>query len=555
MKSLKIASAQVSFTVGQSRNNAEKIYEVWKKLKDEVDLIVFPELSLTGYPPQDLLLADSYIQEKVDLVKKLESKITDGAGIIFGSPWKYKQDLYNAAILIDQGKIQSIVAKRELPNYSVFNESRYFTRGSLPYPIDFRGVKLGILICEDAWRPNVAASLLERGAEIFIAINMSPYDLTKARDRHIQIAQRARETNTPIIYVNSFGAEEELIFDGGSFAVQATGGFAYHLPFWQETVITQEWLNNGHIWSAKTSNPYVPNPRPEEQMYNAAITGLKYYLKNKGKFNGIVLGLSGGIDSALTTTIAADTVGARNVLAVMLTTRFTSRQSIEDARYTAKTLGIRYREIHLEQALAIINQTLGTVDFGSQVTNVAVTQENNQARLRGMLIMAISNSLNYLMLNTSNKSEIAVGYSTLYGDSCGGYGIISDIYKTQVYRLAKWRNTNTPTLSILKTKQEAQQIEPFNDSVLTKEASAELRENQLDRDSLPNYGLLDNILKKMIEDRMMPSEIIATGKYDRETVLQVARLVKNAEYKRRQMPTGVKVSSCSLGNKEWKMPI
>lgn len=507
---LKISIAQINPTVGDLKGNFEKIRDARDKNKD-AELIIFSEMITTGYPTDDLVL-NPYFMERVEYhVEKLIAETTSPA-LLISTPWRQDGKLYNAALLIGDGKIHSITPKHHLPNYGVFDEKRIFASGNLPEPVTFKGVPLGIMTCEDMWFPDVSAHLKKQGAKILIVPNGSPYQTNIHTMRRKQASARVKETSLPLIYVNQVGGQDELVFDGGSFIMDKTGKITHELPLFEEDICT---LKDTHKNTALNKT---------EEIYKAVTLGLRdYVLKNN--FPGVLIGMSGGIDSALSAAIAVDALGADKVHCVMMPSPYTSQESLDDAKACADALGVTLHTISIEPSMTAFGDMLAK---NIDKNNAGTTFENIQSRTRGMLLMALSNATGKMVLSTGNKSEMAVGYATLYGDMCGGFNALKDLYKTQVYELSNWRNT-------------VNKVIPEN--IITKAPSAELKPNQTDQDSLPPYDVLDDILESLIEKDLAPEEI----KHDRETVLKIWRMLDMAEYKRRQAPPGVKITAKAFG--------
>ncbi len=544
---LKIALAQINPTVGDLAGNAELIRKARAEAAGQgADLAVATELSISGYPPEDLVLKPAFVAACREAVEALAKETGDGGpGLIVGSPWLEQAASevghsrpFNAALLLDGGNVQTWRAKYDLPNYSVFDEKRVFRAGPLPGPVNFRGVRLGLMVCEDMWTGEVSECLEESGAEILVVPNGSPYERDKA-DQRLQLAvARVTETGLPLVYVNQVGGQDELVFDGGSFAMNADCTLAAQLPMFEETVVTTEWVRgdgDGDAWRA-ADGPRTAPLEGAEAVYRALMLGLRDYV-NKNGFPGVVLGLSGGIDSALSAAAAADALGPQRVRALMMPSPYTSRDSLADAAECADLLGIALDEVGIEPAMGAFEAMLGPLFDGLPADT---TEENIQARARGLALMAVSNKLGHMVLSTGNKSEMSVGYATLYGDMCGGYNVLKDVYKTTVYQLARWRNQEHPGGAL----GPAGRVIP--ERIITKAPTAELRPNQTDQDSLPPYEALDDILEGLIEHEMGVDEIAARG-HEAVTVNRVWRLLENAEYKRRQAPPGVKITSRAFG--------
>lgn len=513
MIDLDITLAQLNPTAGDLEGNYEKITTVWRDNTD-ADLIVFSEMIVTGYPIDDLVLKPSFIDSVHDKINALviESK-KHKSYILVGTPLRDNNQLVNAALVIGDGKIQHTVIKNRLPNDGVFDEKRYFSYGNpLSDIYELNGVKLGIMICEDMWHIDAAAHLKSQGAEILIVPNGSPYQTDIVERRYNQARKRIKETNIPLIYVNQIGGQDDLVFDGGSFVMNETGDITHKLKSFEE-----------HALSYKT--PAIEKELPQKEAYYKAVTlGLKDYIHKNG-FKGVLIGLSGGIDSALSAAIAVDALGTDNVHCIMMPSPYTSQDSLDDAAECAKLLGVKLDTISISDGMNALDNMLGDhVDENSGAT----TFENIQSRLRGMTLMALSNETGLMVLTTGNKSEMAVGYATLYGDMCGGYNALKDLYKQQVYKLSEWRNTQS---YVIPTR------------IITKAPSAELKPDQTDQDTLPPYDILDDVLECLIEKEMNVDDI----PHDKDTVLRIAKMLNRNEYKRRQAPPGPKVTSKAFG--------
>jgi NAD+ synthase len=534
---LRIAIAQVDSLVGDVRGNVERARRARATAATAgADLIVLPELFVAGYPPEDLVLKPAFQDACRAAVEALVADTSDGGpGIVIGSPWREGAKLHNAAILADGGRIEGIRPKVELPNYGVFDEMRVFAPGPLPGPVGFRGLRLGLPICEDIWAEQVAECLAETGAEMLIVPNGSPYWQGKADDRLQVAVARVVESRLPLIYVNTCGGQDELVFDGGSFGLHADRSLAFQMPQFEEAVTVVTWRRDAGGWRA-VEGPNAALPGLEEANWQACVLGLRDYV-NKNGFPGVVLGLSGGIDSAVCAVLAVDALGAERVHCVMLPYRFTARRSIDDAAAVAEALKCRYEIIPIATPVGGFMSALrGTLAGHAPDT----TEENLQSRTRGTMLMALSNKLGEMLVTTGNKSEVSVGYATLYGDMNGGFNPIKDLYKTEVYRLARWRNANRPP-GLLGP---AGRVIP--EDVLTRPPSAELRENQTDQDSLPPYAELDDILVCLVEGEMRLAEVAARG-HELATVRKVEEMLYRAEYKRRQAAPGVKITRKNFG--------
>jgi len=531
---VKVALAQVDLAVGDVAGNTQKIIEYANRARDDLDaqLVVFPELSVCGYPPEDLLFHVGLRYKVENAIAEIRSAVS-GIAVLLGYPEYVDEDIYNACTVYSDGEVLAHYRKQSLPNYSVFDEKRYFTSGKKPSVFTINGVRIGLNICEDVWSEGPLASSRSAGAECVIAINGSPYELTSQANREAQVGKRVAEVQVPVIYVNMVGGQDELVFDGGSFVMTGDGDVCFRAPPFEEGL--HEVLLHG------TASGVVPQSGDcaalldtEASVYKALVAGTSDYIRKHG-FPGVILGLSGGIDSALVAAIACDAIGADRVRAVMMPFRYTSNMSQEDAAKQAAMLGIGYDVIPIEPMYEATIAQLAPV-LGDREPDA--TEENIQARCRGLLLMAISNKTGRMVLTTGNKSEMAVGYATLYGDMAGGFAPIKDCSKTLVYRLARYRNMRG---------------EAIPERVISREPSAELRSDQKDSDSLPDYDVLDPILEAFIEEDLSVAEITARG-FERDTVVRVLEMVKRNEYKRRQAPPGVRISSRAFG-RDWRYPI
>ncbi len=540
-KSIIIALAQFDPTVGDLMGNAEKIRVTRREAaKAGAHLVVFSELFLTGYPPEDLVLKPAFADAARVAAEALAAETGDGGpGILFGTVWPEHgaggRKVYNAVVVADQGSIIGVRFKVDLPNYGVFDEKRVFEPGPLPGPVMFRGLRLGLPICEDIWRDEVVECLAENGAEILISPNGSPFDWPKPDKRMNVAAARVTETGLPLIYLNQVGGQDELVFDGASFVLNGDCTLAAQLPAWEEALVMTTWAKTAGGWACAPATKAVL-PEGDAAAYHACMLGLRDYVDKNG-FKSVVLGLSGGVDSALVAALAVDALGADRVHCVMLPYRYTSSASLDDAADCAKALGCRYDTVPIAAAVDGLVAMTAPLFEGRKPD---ITEENMQSRVRGTTLMAISNKFGSMLLTTGNKSEMSVGYATIYGDMNGGFNPIKDLYKMEVYRLCRWRNAHMAKGG----KGPAGVVIPEN--ILTKAPTAELRDNQKDQDSLPPYEALDDILASMVEREMPLAAIVSRG-HDAETVLKIERLLRLAEYKRRQAAPGVKISERNFG--------
>ena len=533
-KTLKIAMAQLNPTVGAVAANAALLRAI-RAAAGDADVVVAGELFLTGYPPEDLVLKRAFLAHVAEEADKLVADTADGGpALIFGLPVVENGALYNAVMVADGGQA-AIRHKVHLPNYAVFDEKRLFAAGVMPKPVELRGVRVGVPICEDIWFNDVCAHLKAQGAEILISPNGSPFERGKHENRLHHAGARARETGLPLIYVNQFGGQDELVFDGASFAMHGDGTLATQRPAWQAEVHMVSLSAQDKGWQIDAE---VTETQSDDlgDIYAAATLGLRDYVE-KNRFPGVLLGLSGGIDSAICAAMAVDALGAERVHCIMLPSRYTSQESLDDAAACATALGIELDEVSIAAPVDAVEGALGDLFNG---TNADLTEENIQSRLRGTLLMAVSNKFGNMVVTTGNKSEVSVGYATLYGDMNGGYNPIKDIYKTEVFALARWRNENLPVGGL----GPAGVVIPTN--IIDKPPSAELRPDQKDEDSLPPYEALDDILFALVEDELGVDEIIARG-HDAETVKRIEHLLYVSEYKRRQAAPGAKIGTRNFG--------
>ncbi len=529
---LRITLAQLNPTVGDIDGNAKQILDVWKEYDAISDLVIFPELFLCGYPPEDLVLNSAFVVDCLE--QKLEhicmqSKDHNSAALI-PTIWRENNNIYNAALLIEGGEIKNMIYKHKLPNNYVFDEPRTFASGPLPMPVLFHGHKLGIMICEDVWHNEVPEHLKKCGAEILIAINASPFQTYQFGERRSVAIEAVSETKLDLIYLNIVGGQDELVFDGRSFIMSKDRAIIYTSPAFENDIIK---VTIGKDKSIKLCDNIDSEPKPtsDELIYKALITGVRDYVHKNG-FSDVLIGLSGGIDSALCAAIAVDALGSEHVRCIMLPSEFTSQESLDDAKECADLLGVKYEIIEIKQAISTFENIIP--DLGG------LAHENTQSRIRGTTLMALSNISGAMLLTTGNKSEMAVGYCTLYGDMNGGFNPLKDVYKTDIYKLAKWLNTQNNVIP---------------ERIITKEPSAELRDNQKDQDSLPPYDLLDDILRLLIEydnvnwesaPKVLQTMRDKCLKHPHE-IEKISSLLKNSEYKRFQAPPGTRISYRSFG--------
>ncbi len=529
-----VALAQLDLVVGDVKGNTRRIIESAERARDELhaDLVAFPELSICGYPPEDLLFHAGLRHAVERSLEDIRASIR-GIAVLVGFPEYRGDEIFNSCAVISDGEYLCHYRKRCLPNYAVFDEARYFTAGKSASVFSLNGIRIGLNICEDIWRQAPISASRAAGAEVVIAINGSPYQTHSQENRERAAASRIAESNMPIVYLNMVGGQDELVFDGGSFAMSAGGEIRFRAPPFEEGLYRVVLKGFGSGVEPEQGDVAEPLQR-EASVYRALVTGTRDYVRKHG-FPGVIIGLSGGIDSALVTAIACDAIGPDKVRAVMMPFRYTSTISQEDAAQQAETMGFRFDTVPIAPIYDATVQQLETIFAGRDPD---VTEENIQARCRGMILMAISNKTGRMLLTTGNKSEMAVGYATLYGDMAGGFAPIKDCSKSLVYRLARYRNTLGDAIP---------------ERAITREPSAELRPGQKDSDSLPDYAILDPILEAFIEKDMSVDEITGLG-FDRATVIRVLQMVKHNEYKRRQAPPGIRISSRAFG-RDWRYPI
>jgi NAD+ synthase (glutamine-hydrolysing) len=526
---MKLAIAQINCVLGDLAGNVAKILQYADQAKRQgAQLLLTPELGLCGYPPEDLLLRDGFYHACAQALDDLAGRIS-GIAVVVGHPHEQEGKRYNAASLLKDGVIAATYLKYELPNYSVFDEERYFAHGTEPCLFEMGGVRFALNICADIWEPAAARLAQSAGAQVLLVLNASPYAIGKQKSRHHVIRERIAETGLPVVYANMVGGQDELIFDGGSFAMDRNGVLTAQCAAFDEALSILEMQDD-----LRPDGEIVGALGEEAGVYRALCLGVRDYI-TKNRFPGVVLGLSGGIDSALTLAIAVDALGADKVHAVMMPSPYTAQISLDDSRQMVKTLGVRYDEFPIEAMFKSYTSTLARTFAGRAVDT---TEENLQARIRGNLLMALSNKFGSLVLTTGNKSEMTVGYATLYGDMAGGFAVLKDVSKTLVYRLSRYRNT---------------QGQVIPERIITRPPSAELRANQTDQDSLPPYDVLDAIMACYVEQNLAIPEIIARG-YTEADVRRVVHLIRISEYKRRQSAVGIRITERSYG-KDWRYPI
>jgi NAD+ synthase len=540
---LVIAVAQLDPVLGDLEGNLALLRRAREQAAGfGADLVVASELFIAGYPPEDLVLKPAFVDACMAAARSLAKEMQSGPGLVVGCPWRQDGKLHNAALLLEGGEIAALRFKHELPNYGVFDEKRTFVPGPAPGPVSFRGVRLGIMVCEDMWVPDVGETLAETGAELLLVINGSPFESDKRDERVAFAVSRVQETGLPLLYVNQICGQDELVFDGASFALDAACNLRFQAPDWREAVLPTRWRREGEGWTVEPGE-MTPPLAGHEAIYQAMMLGLRDYV-NKTGFPSVIIGLSGGVDSALTAAVAADALGPGRVHTIMMPSPYTSAQSLEDAKACAEAIGVRYDIVSIAPAMEAFRDMLLPL-FGNRKEDV--TEENIQSRARGVTLMAMSNKLGGMVVTTGNKSEMAVGYATLYGDMCGGFNVLKDVYKTTAFELCRWRNAHLPAGAMGR----AGRVIP--ERIIDKPPSAELRPDQKDEDSLPPYPVLDAILKGLIERDLSAEELAAEG-YDVATVARVWRLLEGAEYKRRQAPPGVKITS-RLISRERRYPI
>jgi NAD+ synthase len=539
-----MALAQCNPTVGDLDGNLALIRRLHAEAAAAcADIVVFPELALTGYPLEDLVLKPALLERSAALVEALAADTAGGRpAILVGAPWaEGRERPFNGVFLLAEGRIEGRRAKHELPNYGVFDEKRVFAAGPVPGPLrlalrDGGTIRLGAMVCEDMWIEDVAEGLEESGAEILVVINGSPFEAGKQDVRLQHAVARVTETGLPLVYLNLVGGQDELVFDGASFVLDAGRRLAAQAPWFEPALVVTRWANAGDGWQPSGERELARPPEDLEAIYRAMVLGLRDYVAKNG-FPGVVLGLSGGVDSGLSAAVAVDALGADRVHALMMPSRYTSKDSLDDAAASAELLGIRLDTVAIEPAVEAFGGMLGPLFAGRPPD---ITEENIQSRVRGLILMAVSNKLGSMVLTTGNKSEMSVGYATLYGDMCGGYSVLKDVYKTTVFALCHYRNTRRPAGCLGPDGM----VVPLR--TIEKPPSAELRADQKDEDSLPPYPVLDAILKGLVEDDRSAAELVAAG-HPEAAVRQVSNLLDIAEYKRRQAPPGVKITAKAFG--------
>ncbi|MBV1900248.1 MAG: NAD+ synthase [Kordiimonadaceae bacterium] len=536
---LSIYLGQINPTVGAVKSNCECIAETYAAAQVAgADLVVTPELSVSGYPLEDLVLKPGFVQQAMHAVQSLAT-ITAGAdepGLIVGCPWLEGGKLFNATLLLEGGVVKDVRYKHDLPNYGVFDEIRVFDAGpAAPTPVDFRGFKLGVMICEDMWFGTCSNALASAGADILLVPTCSPYELDKHDERQQHAENRVAESKLPLVFCNQMSGQDELVFDGASFVMAANQSIVVQMAAWQETGLLTQWKREGGKLACQTTH-HAPQPDRLTSIYQAMVCGLRDYV-NKNRFPGVILGMSGGIDSALSAAVAVDALGPDRVHCVMMPSRYTSGESLSDAEKCSGALGVKHDVITIKPGVDAFDDMLGAVFADTQPDT---TEENIQSRLRGLILMSLSNKFGNMVLTTGNKSEMSVGYATLYGDMCGGYNALKDVYKLDVFALSAWRNENVPEGAF----GPGGEVIPVN--IITKPPTAELREDQKDEDSLPPYEALDDMLRCLVDEEMSVPEVAARG-YDVAEVARIEHLLYIAEYKRRQAPPGVKITRKNFG--------
>jgi len=535
---LRIALCQLNQRIGDLSANAEAMLE-WraKAAAEGADLVMVPELQLIGYPPEDLVLKPEFVRQTMEAAERLIDATADGGpALLFGTIHSDEGVNYNAVVLAEGGKLVGRTLKHELPNYGTFDEKRIFAQGPLPEPIQIGGVKLGVPICEDIWLESVCQHLADAGADMLLVPNGSPYETDKDDQRQRLVRERAIETGLPIVYLNRVGGQDELVFDGSSFVTNDDGGIAVQMPDFEEAMAITDWVRTPNGWRCEPGERAILSPYPED-MYRAMVVALRDYVCTNG-FPGVILGLSGGIDSALSAAVAVDALGADKVWCVMLPSKYTSDDSLDDAAECARLLGVRHDVIPIVPGVAALDEMLAPCFEGD---NSGIAAENIQSRLRMVTLMGLSNKFGHMLLTTGNKSEMSVGYATLYGDMAGGYSVLKDAYKTTCFALSRWRNANRPKGGL------GPDGPVMPQRVIDKPPTAELRPNQKDEDSLPPYATLDRILEALVEKELSVREAVAVTGADPDVVADIEKKLLRAEYKRRQAPPGVKLGTRNFG--------
>jgi NAD+ synthase len=534
---LTIALAQLNPTVGRVDANMAALRKARATAAaGGADLLLTSELYACGYPPEDLVRKPFFVAELRAAVEAFAEETADGGpAVLLGSPWVEGDKLHNSHLLIEDGAVTAARHKYDLPNYGVFDEKRVFDPGPMPGPINFRDVRIGVPICEDIWTPDVVECIAETGGEFLLVPNGSPFEAGKSDLRVHHAVSRVVESGLPLVYLNQIGGQDELVFDGASFVMNADRTLAWQLPAWREEIAITEWRRAGRGWVCAPGQT-APIETGLAAIYQAMTVGLRDYV-NKNGFPGVLLGMSGGIDSALSAAVAVDAIGPDRVHCVMMPSPYTSQDSLDDAAAAAEMIGAKHEIVSIGPAMNAFSEMLEGHFDG---TNSGIAEENIQARSRGLTLMALSNKFGAMVLSTGNKSEMSVGYATLYGDMCGGYSVLKDVYKTVVFELCRWRNKNKPRGAL------GPDGPVMPERIITKPPSAELKPDQKDQDTLPPYEVLDAILQGLIEDELSIDEIVAKG-YDKATVMRTWRMLDRAEYKRRQAPPGVKIGHRAFG--------
>ena len=496
------------------------------------DLVLTPELQLTGYPVEDLVLKPEFVRRTIEAGERLIDATADGGpALLFGTLWSADDAVYNAMVLAEGGQIVGRTLKHELPNYGTFDEKRIFAAGPLPQPIAWRGVKLGVPICEDIWFQRVCATLGAAGADLLLVPNGSPFEFDKDDRRLVTVRARVTETGLPLAFLNRVGGQDEVVFDGASFVVNDDGQLVVQMSDWNEQLLVTDWAKSANGWRCETHSVAALDPYPQD-IYHAMVVGLRDYVGENG-FPGVILGMSGGIDSALSAAVAVDALGPDKVWCVMMPSQFTSQDSLDDAQAATALLGVRHDVIPIIPGVAALEEMIVGID--------GIAAENMQSRLRMVTLMALSNRDGHMLLTTGNKSEMSVGYATLYGDMAGGYSVLKDAYKTTVFALSRWRNGHTPSGAL------GPDGAVMPQRIIDKPPTAELRHDQKDEDSLPPYAVLDRILHALIEQEQSVAEAARTTGADEALVADIERKILRAEYKRRQAPPGVKIGPRNFG--------